>query len=103
MTVAKKITSPEQAIAILVGGGVKVDIKKKVQIWTLGMTISPKMAKAGAILDAMMIPDGTTVKPEWRTKWVHSMTCTCDSCAEHILAPIKKSLPVQKKAAQKPA
>ena len=99
---AKDMTKIEKAILCLKSGGVVVDLTKKVQTWVIGMPVNSSMIKAGSVLDALMIPDGNgSVKPEWRTKWIHSATCQCDSCAEHILQPIRKHFPQQKKAAAK--
>ena len=97
----KTMTKIEKAILCLKSGGVKVDMSKKVQVWTIGMAVNSSMVKAGSVLDQLMIPDGQGgQKPEWRTKWIHSATCQCESCAEHVLQPIRKSLPQQKKPAK---
>jgi hypothetical protein len=95
---SKNMTKIEKAILCLKSGGVQVDPIKKVQVWTMGAPVNTSMVKAGGFLDSLMIGDGKEMKPEWRTKWVHSRTCVCPDCSEHTLASIKKSLPVQKKA-----
>ena len=81
---AKKSLTVKEAIAILVGAGIKVDEKKKLQIWTLGNTVSDKVLKAASVLDSQLVDDGNGgLKPDWKTKWVHQEGCACVACLQN--------------------
>jgi hypothetical protein len=68
-------TVEKKAAEILIGAGVIVDKKKKIQTWLYGMKVTKKIAKAGGVLDSVMkeeiVKGKVTQVPEWKTRWMN--------------------------------
>jgi hypothetical protein len=73
------ITSDKLAIAVLIGAGVVVDTKTKIQYFTLGMKVTDKIVAAAHHLDSQIGESGKVI---WKTKWAHDDKCVCKSCCK---------------------
>lgn len=62
------VTGFEQAIKILKGAGIKVDINSKTQTWTFGRIYSQKVINAGKFLDKYNIEKDGQYKTNWLNK-----------------------------------
>ena len=75
----KDITNEKTAIEVLRGcSDIVIDTKNNVQYWTIGMKVTPKLIKAGAILDAIIVGE----KRVWSTVHMHPDTCACRDCSD---------------------
>lgn len=96
MMKVKDITSMKAALEVLRGcSDVIIDEKSKTQYFTVGMHITPKIAKAGAVIDSLLTENGN--KREWSTVWMHKANCACKGCFidhnTHTVASVRHAHP----------
>lgn len=90
----------DQALAILRGAGVKIDIKEKTQTYIVGMPLSKKIVEAGAILDQQFVYNekGEDPQMEWKTIWKHAEDCACRDCIVKRMKEAKRDAQAKARA-----